>query len=133
MHYSMVFLRYKYLMVDMIKTVELRTSPTNSTSQDSNNIRTIKSIQIGYRWHSPEICFQHLHISTPSICITMASEIKGYPSPLQKSGVLDSKFQFGEVTLVIGREYASVNIVDDILNAADTDEPVLQEVVDRAT
>ena len=63
----------------------------------------------------------------------MASEIKGYPSPLQKSGVLDSKFQFGEVTLVIGREYASVNIVDDILNAADTDEPVLQELVDRAT
>lgn len=52
----------------------------------------------------------------------MTSDAKTYPSPLQKSGALDSKFKFEEATPVIGREYPSVNIVDDILNAADADE-----------
>lgn len=52
----------------------------------------------------------------------MAVEAKTYPAPLQKSGVLDSKFQFEETTPVIGREYSSVNIVDDLLNATNADE-----------
>jgi hypothetical protein len=52
----------------------------------------------------------------------MASETKTYPSPLAKSGVLDKKFAFEETTPVIGREYSSVNIVDDILNASDADD-----------
>ncbi|KAJ8112602.1 hypothetical protein OPT61_g5063 [Boeremia exigua] len=45
-----------------------------------------------------------------------------YPSPLQKSGALDEKFQFEEATPVIGREYPTVNIVDDLLNASNADE-----------
>jgi hypothetical protein len=44
-----------------------------------------------------------------------------YPQPLKKSGALDS-FTFEEATPVIGREYPSLNIVDDILNADNADE-----------
>ncbi|KAJ4988289.1 alpha-ketoglutarate-dependent sulfonate dioxygenase 3 [Stagonosporopsis vannaccii] len=46
----------------------------------------------------------------------------GYPSPLQKSGALDGRFKFEEATPVIGREYPTLNIVDDILQASDADE-----------
>lgn len=52
----------------------------------------------------------------------MASETKTYSAPLQKSGVLDGKFKFEEATPIIGREYPTVNIVEDILNAADADQ-----------
>ncbi|KAF2825120.1 taurine catabolism dioxygenase [Ophiobolus disseminans] len=53
----------------------------------------------------------------------MATQDKhSYPSPLTKSGVLDKKFKFEEATPVIGREYTGVNIVDDILNASDSDD-----------
>ncbi|KAL1847176.1 hypothetical protein Plec18170_008740 [Paecilomyces lecythidis] len=46
-----------------------------------------------------------------------------YPTPLKASGSLD-KFPFEETTPVIGREFPSVNIVDDILNAPDSDKLV---------
>ncbi|KAJ4322334.1 hypothetical protein N0V94_002443 [Neodidymelliopsis sp. IMI 364377] len=52
----------------------------------------------------------------------MASETKTYPSPLAKSGSLDKTFAFEETTPVIGREYSSVNIVDDILSASNADD-----------
>lgn len=44
-----------------------------------------------------------------------------YPVPLKNSGSLDG-FAFEETTPVIGREFPSVNIVDDILNAPNADE-----------
>lgn len=44
-----------------------------------------------------------------------------YPKPLTPSGALD-KFTFEESTPVIGREYPSVNLVDDIINAKNADE-----------
>ena len=44
-----------------------------------------------------------------------------YPEPLTPSGALD-KFTFEESTPVIGREYPSVNLVDDIINAKNADE-----------
>jgi hypothetical protein len=40
---------------------------------------------------------------------------------LTPSGALD-KFTFEESTPVIGREYPSVNLVDDIINAKNADE-----------
>ena len=46
-----------------------------------------------------------------------------YPRPLKASGSLD-KFAFEESTPVIGREYPTLNIVDDILNAPNSDELV---------
>ncbi|RAL07908.1 TauD/TfdA dioxygenase family protein [Aspergillus homomorphus CBS 101889] len=46
-----------------------------------------------------------------------------YPKPLKKSGALD-KFEYEETTPVIGREYPTVNIVDDLLNAPNADELV---------
>jgi hypothetical protein len=46
-----------------------------------------------------------------------------YPAPLKPSGALDV-FKFEETTPVIGREYPSVNIVDDLLNAPNSDELV---------
>lgn len=52
----------------------------------------------------------------------MTTDAKTYPPPLQKSGALDSKFEFEESTPVIGREYPTVNIVDDLLNADNADE-----------
>lgn len=42
--------------------------------------------------------------------------------PLKKSGVLDSAFQFEEVTPAIGREYPTTNIVEDLLNSSNADE-----------
>ena len=44
--YSMVFPRYKHLVVDVIATAELRASPTRSTSRDSDNMKSIKSIDV---------------------------------------------------------------------------------------
>lgn len=46
---------------------------------------------------------------------------KGFPKPLTKSGVLD-EFKWEDATPVIGREYPTVNIVDDLLNASNADE-----------
>lgn len=51
-----------------------------------------------------------------------APETQSLPSPQTKSGALDGKFKFEETTPVIGREYPSVNIVDDLLNASNADE-----------
>lgn len=44
-----------------------------------------------------------------------------YPEPLRLSGALD-QFKHEETTPVIGREYLDVNIVDDLLNAKNSDE-----------
>jgi hypothetical protein len=44
-----------------------------------------------------------------------------YPKPLKVSGALD-KFTHIEATPIIGREYPTVNIVDDIFNAENADE-----------
>jgi hypothetical protein len=41
--------------------------------------------------------------------------------PLKVSGALD-QFTFEEATPVIGREYPTLNIVDDLLNASNSDE-----------
>jgi hypothetical protein len=51
-----------------------------------------------------------------------ANDSKVYPAPLKKSGALDNEFKYEESTPVIGREYPEVNVVDDILNASDSDE-----------
>ncbi|KAF4983999.1 hypothetical protein FZEAL_704 [Fusarium zealandicum] len=44
-----------------------------------------------------------------------------YPEPLSVTGALD-QFKHEELTPVIGREYHNVNLVDDILNAKNSDE-----------
>ena len=44
-----------------------------------------------------------------------------HPAPLKVSGSLD-KFPHEEATPVIGREYPTLNIVDDILNGPNADE-----------
>jgi hypothetical protein len=46
---------------------------------------------------------------------------KPFPEPLKLSGALD-KFTFEDTTPVIGREFGNVNIVDDLLKAANSDE-----------
>ncbi|KAJ5894190.1 hypothetical protein N7495_005881 [Penicillium taxi] len=65
----------------------------------------------------------------PSLTETLPlrSSIKGseakvqYPAPLKPSGALD-KFDYEETTPVIGREFPTVNIVDDLLSAPNADE-----------
>ena len=47
---------------------------------------------------------------------------KGQVESLKKSGALDAAFGFEEITPVIGREYPTANIVDDLLNASDADD-----------
>lgn len=46
---------------------------------------------------------------------------KRYPEPLTPSGAL-GKFDYEESTPVIGREYPTINLVDDIINAKNADE-----------
>lgn len=43
-------------------------------------------------------------------------------APLKKSGALDAAFEFEDITPVIGREYLSARIVEDILEAENADE-----------
>lgn len=46
----------------------------------------------------------------------------GYPrKPLKQSGLLNEKFEFDDLTPVVGREFPTVNIVEDLMNAADAD------------
>jgi hypothetical protein len=42
--------------------------------------------------------------------------------PLKKSGALDAAFEFDDVTPIIGREYLTAQIVEDILNAPNADD-----------
>lgn len=50
-------------------------------------------------------------------------ETRQHPKPLSPSGALD-RFESEELTPVIGREYPTVNIVNDILNASNSEELV---------
>lgn len=50
-----------------------------------------------------------------------AKDLKSYPEPLRLTGALDG-FKYEETTPAIGREYTSVNIVDDILNADNAED-----------
>ncbi|PYH93860.1 alpha-ketoglutarate-dependent sulfonate dioxygenase [Aspergillus ellipticus CBS 707.79] len=52
-----------------------------------------------------------------------SSDQQQYPTPLKISGALD-EFAFEETTPVIGREFPTVNIVDDLLHAPNSDELV---------
>lgn len=54
---------------------------------------------------------------------TLPGKLKSYPKPLQSSGAL-AKFEWEDVTPVIGREFPKVNLVDDILHATNSDELV---------
>jgi hypothetical protein len=42
--------------------------------------------------------------------------------PLKKSGALDATFEFDDVSPIIGREYLTAQIVEDILNAPNADD-----------
>lgn len=60
-------------------------------------------------------------ISTLPIREQTIEQQKSFPTPLKLSGALE-KFAFEETTPAIGREFLGVNIVDDLLNAANSDE-----------
>lgn len=49
------------------------------------------------------------------------SEAKKFPEPLLLTGALE-KLKHEELTPVIGREYPDVNLVDDLINATNSDE-----------
>lgn len=50
----------------------------------------------------------------------IGSKANGYPQPLKQTGVLE-RFEYDDVTPVIGREFPTANIVDDFLNSLDAD------------
>ncbi|KAJ5370683.1 uncharacterized protein N7496_006775 [Penicillium cataractarum] len=54
-----------------------------------------------------------------------------YPSPLRFNGALD-KFDSEDTTPAIGREFSNVNIVDDLLNAPNSDE-LIQDLAITST
>lgn len=41
---------------------------------------------------------------------------------LKKNGILDASFKFDDVTPIIGREYPTTNIVNDILDSPHADD-----------
>lgn len=43
------------------------------------------------------------------------------PTPLKPTGVLE-KFEYEEVTPIIGREFPTLNLVDDVLKAPNADD-----------
>src|SRR4051794_31100643 len=57
----------------------------------------------------------------PAITLQAEEPTKQAREPLSPSGALD-RFKHEESTPVIGREYADVNLVDDIINAENSDE-----------
>jgi hypothetical protein len=57
----------------------------------------------------------------PAITLQAEDSAKQYPKPLSTSGALD-RFKNEETTPVIGREYVDVNLVNDIINAENSDE-----------
>ena len=59
------------------------------------------------------------------------SEQAQYPSPLCFNGALD-KFDSEDTTPAIGREFINVNIVDDLLNAPNSDE-LIQDLAITST
>lgn len=46
---------------------------------------------------------------------------KTYPKPLKQSGALEN-FQYEDTTPIIGREFLNVSIVDDLINAPNSDQ-----------
>lgn len=60
---------------------------------------------------------------------TLSAEAKSYPKPLKSSGALD-KFGWEDVTPVIGREFPKLNLVDDILHAANSEELLRDLAID---
>lgn len=54
---------------------------------------------------------------------------KSYPQPLKSSGAL-AEFEWEDVTPVIGREFPKINLVNDILHAANSDELVRDLAID---
>ena len=60
-------------------------------------------------------------VEQPAITLQAEEHAKQAREPLSPSGALD-RFEHVESTPVIGREYANVNVVNDILNAENSDE-----------
>ncbi|KAI1382852.1 taurine catabolism dioxygenase [Hypoxylon trugodes] len=68
---------------------------------------------------APAVTIDEVSQALPSHTKNKAS----HSSPLSLSGALD-KFTYEDTTPAIGREFPDVNIVDDLLNASNTDELV---------
>lgn len=60
---------------------------------------------------------------------SLPEKLISYPKPLKSSGAL-AKFEWEDVTPVIGREFPKVNLVNDILHAANSDELVRDLAID---
>lgn len=70
-------------------------------------------------------------VSNTETLPSRSGKTKSYPKPLKSSGAL-AKFKWEDVTPVLGREFPTVNLVDDILHAANSDELVRDLAIDSA-
>ncbi|KAI0469881.1 taurine dioxygenase family protein [Xylariaceae sp. FL0804] len=66
---------------------------------------------------APAVTLEDVAESLPSL----SKGTKSYPEPLKPSGALE-RFSFEETTPAIGREFPTINIVDDLLHAENSDE-----------
>lgn len=68
-------------------------------------------------------------LSNTETLASLPGKPKSYPKPLKSSGAL-AKFEWEDVTPVIGREFPKLNLVNDILHAANSDELVRDLAID---
>lgn len=70
-------------------------------------------------------------VSNTETLPSCSGKANSYPKPLKSSGAL-AKFEWEDVTPVLGREFPTVNLVDDILHAANSDELIRDLAIDSA-
>lgn len=70
-------------------------------------------------------------VSNTETVPSLSWKTRTYPKPLKSSGAL-AKFEWEDVTPVIGREFPTINLVDDVLHAANSDELVRDLAIDSA-
>lgn len=70
-------------------------------------------------------------VSNTDSVSSLPGKTKSFPKPLKSSGAL-AEFDWEDVTPVIGREFPSVNLVDDILHAANSDQLLRDLAIESA-
>lgn len=78
-------------------------------------------LQLRYIWTSFATMSTTTTTVQPAITLQAEEPAKQHREPLSLSGALD-QFKHEETTPVIGREYVDVNLVNDIINAENSEE-----------
>lgn len=100
-------------MIGMYKGELIQLDLTVFSSSDSSTLQTFLQSFLN---------LSSIHSITVNLKMPSAAKIgTSYPKPLQLTGALDN-FSFEDLTPATGREYPTVNVVDNIINAPNSDE-----------